>query len=116
MTGTVGAISPNETIKAVNIAEDTRSDRVSGPSPQDRDIAHYLADMILELRNMAKTSKLHKIMVPLEFAYYEAFSIANHVDVPKAELERLAYLTEVGKSYEDGASTEEKERRPAAAE
>ena len=48
--------------------------------------------MILELRNMAKAAKLFAVMVPLEYAYYEAFSTANRVAVPPMEIERLRKL------------------------
>jgi hypothetical protein len=56
---------------------------------RQRDTAHYVADMILELRNMAKAARLYQVMVPLEYAYYEAFTVANRVEVPEAEAERL---------------------------
>lgn len=56
---------------------------------RSRETAQYISDMILELRNMAKAAKLFQIMVPLEYAYYEAFSVANRVDVPPQEAERL---------------------------
>lgn len=71
-----------------------------------REIAQYIADMILELRNMARSAKLYKIMVPLEFAYYEAFSVANRVNIPKAELERLQALAKAAEKYEPPASAE----------
>lgn len=54
--------------------------------------AQYIADMVLELRNMAKSAALYATMVPLEYAYYEAFSVANRVEVPKQEAERLNRL------------------------
>lgn len=59
---------------------------------QQRDVAQYVADMILELRNMAKSAKLFQVMVPLEYAYYEAFSVANRVEVPPGEVERIREL------------------------
>jgi hypothetical protein len=62
-------------------------------SRQQLDTAQYVADMILELRNMAKSAKLHAVMVPLEYAYYEAFSAANRVHVPPAEVERINRLS-----------------------
>jgi len=69
-------------------------------------IAQYVSDMTLELRNMAKAAKLYKIMVPLEFAYYEAFSVANRINIPKAELERLQALAKAAEKYEPPASAE----------
>ncbi len=59
---------------------------------RQRDTAQYIADMILELRNMARAAKLFTVMVPLEYAYYEAFSMANQVVVPLIEIERLRKL------------------------
>ena len=38
---------------------------------------------------MAKAAKLFQVMVPLEYAYYEAFAVANRVEVPPEEAERL---------------------------
>jgi uncharacterized protein YbjT (DUF2867 family) len=67
---------------------------------QQRETAQYVADMVLELRNMAKSVRLYTITVPLEYAYYEAFSIANHVTVPPAELERLRNLAQAAKDFE----------------
>ena len=67
-------------------------------SPQQRDIAQYVADMILELRNMAKAVRLYSITVPLEYAYYEAFSLANKVLVPEAEIERIKELAKAAES------------------
>ena len=60
---------------------------------RQRDTAEYLSDMILELRNLARSVKLHTVMVPLEFAYYEAFGVAHRVDVPSAEIERIRSLS-----------------------
>jgi hypothetical protein len=116
MTATASRTAPFDTTRASLEARETRSDVMAGPSAQEKEVASYLADMILELRNTAKSSKLHRVMVPLEFAYYEAFNIAHHVDVPKAEAERLAHLTEVAKAYEDGATAVENKRHIVAAE
>lgn len=60
---------------------------------RQRDTAQYISDMILELRNMAKAAKLFQVMVPLEYAYYEAFSAANRVEVAPEELERIRELS-----------------------
>lgn len=60
---------------------------------RQRDTAQYISDMILELRNMAKSNRLFQVMVPLEYAYYEAFSFANRVEVPPEEAERMRELT-----------------------
>ena len=49
-----------------------------------RDAGEYMASMILELRNIAKAMKLYHVMVPLEYAYYEACSAANQ-EYPSSE-------------------------------
>lgn len=67
---------------------------------RQRETAEYLADMILELRNLARVSKLHTVMVPLEFAYYEAFGAANRVEVPQSEIERIKELSKVSEELE----------------
>ncbi len=72
-------------------------------SRRQRDTAQYVADMILELRNMAKAAKLFQVLVPLEYAYYEAFTVANRVTVPPEELERLRELSKAGEGYETQA-------------
>ena len=67
---------------------------VAAPTPaRQKETAQYIADMILELRNMAKSVRLFQVMVPLEYAYYEAFGIANRVDVPPGEADRLREIS-----------------------
>lgn len=75
--------------------QDARAPRSLNP----QETGQYISDMILELRNMAKAAKLFKVMVPLEFAYYEAFSAANKVEIPPDEAQRLAELSRVAKAY-----------------
>jgi hypothetical protein len=79
--------------------EVARQDARGPVSLNPQETGQYLSDMILELRNMAKAAKLYKVMVPLEFAYYEAFSAANKVDIPPDEMQRLAELSRVAKAY-----------------
>ena len=67
---------------------------------RQRDTAEYLADMILELRNLARSVQLHTVMVPLEFAYYEAFGTAHKVEVPKAEIERIKSLSQAAERFD----------------
>ncbi len=74
----------------------------AAPSLADRqrDAAEYLADMILELRNLARSVGLLTVMVPLEFAYYEAFGTAHKVAVPPAELERIKALARTAEEFD----------------
>jgi hypothetical protein len=55
----------------------------------NRATAHYIADMILELRNLAKGAKMSTLQGLLEISYYEAYSVANAIVIPDGEAERL---------------------------
>jgi hypothetical protein len=55
----------------------------------DTQTANYIADMILELRNLAKGSRMQTLQGLLEISYYEAYSVANKIAVPENELEHL---------------------------
>ncbi len=81
---------------AVSLPSSSRNDGsaiFALPTSEQRETAQYVADMILELRNMSKSLKLYTITVPLEYAYYEAFSVANKVLAPAGEIERLKELS-----------------------
>ena len=49
--------------------------------------------MVLELRNMAKTAEMKTLQGFLEVSFYEAFSVANKVEVPEGEIEHLRELS-----------------------
>ncbi|MCB1431929.1 MAG: hypothetical protein KDK75_05655 [Alphaproteobacteria bacterium] len=74
------------------------NDSDAGLTLRQRETAQYVSDMILELRNLAKAVKLFKVMVPLEYAYYEAYSVANRVDVPNEEADRLRELAKLSEA------------------
>lgn len=61
-------------------------------TPSQKKIAQEIASSILELRERAKHSGLYPVMIPLEFAFYEASSAGNRVTVPPQEVERLNQL------------------------
>lgn len=86
------------------IEQTTAAPNAPGLTGQQRETAQYVADMILELRNMAKAARLFTITVPLEYAFYEAFSIANRVQVPEGELERLRELARSAREQEQATS------------
>lgn len=67
---------------------------------RQREAAEYLSDMILDLRNLARSVELHTVMVPLEFAYYEAFGVAHRVEVPPAEAERIRELSRAAQTLD----------------
>jgi hypothetical protein len=52
---------------------------------RETDTANYIADMILELRNLAKNCDLKTLQGLLEISYYEAFSCANKIEIPPGE-------------------------------
>ena len=70
------------------------------PARRQRETAEYLSDMILELRNLARANQLYTVMVPLEYAYYEAFTAANRVEIPEEELERIRELSKASQEFE----------------
>ncbi len=61
---------------------------------QQLELAQYIADMLLELRNMAKAADLKTLLGLLEISYCEAFSIANRVEIPPGEIEKLRRLAQ----------------------
>jgi hypothetical protein len=100
MTAMEAKVTKLPTIQDVYDKENARKTEERTLQNSERDTAQYVADMILELRNMAKSAKLFKVMVPLEFAYYEAFAIANKVNVPREEIERLNALAKAAREFE----------------
>lgn len=89
MSTTAARRMGNYTTKDIYGKSATISEGSAADAQRTRETAQYVSDMILELRNMAKAAKLFQVMVPLEYAYYEAFAVANRVDVPPEEAERL---------------------------
>ena len=75
-------------------AATARSTGRTGLDERQRETAQYLTDMILELRTLARTAQLHAVMVPLEFAYYEAFALAHQVAISPDDIERLEDMSE----------------------
>jgi hypothetical protein len=71
----------------------------ANPGMSSRDVADYIADMTLQLSRLARSAGLTNVMVPLEFAYYEAFAAANKVEIPPEELRYLKSLEEACRSF-----------------
>jgi hypothetical protein len=59
----------------------------------EREVALYTADMMLELRQLAKGAGLVTLQSLIELVYYEAFATANPVKIPAGEKERLDQLS-----------------------
>lgn len=49
----------------------------SGADKSPAEVAGYIADMVLELRNMAKDSRLEFLAYLLEMSFQEAFDISQ---------------------------------------
>jgi hypothetical protein len=96
-----GSLAASKTTRKAGVYS---SDAINGSEAQlaerQREAAQYIGDMILELRNMAKANRLFQVLVPLEYAYYEAFAVANKVEPPPEEVERLKVLSKVSNSLE----------------
>ncbi len=58
-----------------------------------KETAQYIADMVLELRNMAISADHKTLQGLLEVSFYEAFSAANKVEIPPDEIEKLRELS-----------------------
>jgi hypothetical protein len=56
--------------------------------------AQYVADMVLELRNIAKSCNFKVLQGLLEITYYEAFTAAHPPVIPTGEMERLHEMGE----------------------
>jgi hypothetical protein len=71
------------------------NDRNSSTSKKsnERETAQYIADLVLELRNLAKAYSFTALQGLLEVSYYEAFSAANKVEIPAGEIEHLQELS-----------------------
>ncbi len=68
-----------------------------GETAIKRETAHYITELVLELTQLARGAELKSLSVLLEFAYYEAFSTANKVEVPPAEVKQLKALEQAAK-------------------
>ena len=77
----------------------THSSVVPKHVPPPKDTAQYIADMVLELHNLAKGAGLRPLQSLLESTFHEAFSVANRVAVPEHEHERLRELIKASQSY-----------------
>jgi hypothetical protein len=66
--------------------------KIPEKAAQQLELARYIADMLLELRNMARAAGLKTLLGLLEISFYEAFFIANKVEIPPGEIEKLRRL------------------------
>lgn len=69
-------------------------------SSNPSETAQYIADMLLELRNLAKAADLKPLQGLLELGYYEAYSTAHRAPIPEGEAERLEQMGEDARKAE----------------
>jgi hypothetical protein len=86
--------------KARISSQNSTFDGAPDEATRQRETAQYLADMILELRNLAKSAKLFQVMVPLEYSYYEAFTVANKVQVSQEDVDHINELAKASHELE----------------
>lgn len=98
------ALAPETTGGPARTAEKPAG--AGAPGPRQRDAAEYIAEMVLELRNLARNHRLFTVMVPLEYAYYEAFGVAHRVEVPDGEIERIRELSKASEALEQPRTPE----------
>jgi hypothetical protein len=67
-------------------------DKAQEKRSREQETAQYIADMLLELRNIARLAALTTLFGLLELSFCEAFSIANKVKIPDGEIEKLRQL------------------------
>jgi hypothetical protein len=90
-------MEPNTTAKTSIDMINSNSQNLKAKS-NVRETAQYIADMMLELRNIAKSAELKTLQGLLEVSFYEAFSVANKVDLPEGEIEKLRELSTAANS------------------
>lgn len=66
---------------------------IKSNSIKARETAQYIADMVLELRNLSKDFNMKALQGLLEVAFYEASSEANRVEISPEEIEHLNMLS-----------------------
>ena len=82
-----------ETQKSLTLAKQSHPVGHGRGLNDTRQAAQYIADMSLELRNLAKANKLVTLQGLLEVAFYEAFGAAVQKEIPEGEAERLRVLS-----------------------
>ena len=82
-----------ETQKSLTLEKQPRPTGLGVGLNDTRQAAQYIADMSLELRNLAKANKLITLQGLLEVAFYEAFGAAVQKEIPEGEAERLRVLS-----------------------
>ncbi len=74
------------------------SARANGPRRDltEKEVAQYTADIMMELRQLAKSVRLETLQTLIELVYYEAYATANPLAIPEDELKRVRELEAIG--------------------
>jgi hypothetical protein len=62
-----------------------------------KEVAQYVADLMLELRQLSKSVNLVTLQSLIDLVFYEAFATANPIAIPEEELRRLREMEEEGR-------------------
>lgn len=89
-------------IQKHNLKNSTREKSNHKDSFSPTETAQYIADMLLELRNLAKAADLKPLQGLLELGYYEAYATAHRAPIPEGEGERLEKMGEDARKAEAG--------------
>ena len=76
---------------------ESRAEYRPGPSSLNenaQECANYIAELTLELRNLAKRNELKFLAQLLEMTFQEGFVLAHKVEPTASDLERLAQTRE----------------------
>ncbi len=70
-----------------------RPTSTSSPSVQSAlEVARYVSDLLLDMRNLAKSQGFKTLQGLLEISYYEAFALSHPVALPTGEKEHIEEL------------------------
>ena len=88
----------HNSVSVHNLTEHSRNKNNQIKKLDRKETAQYIADMVLELRNLAKAVEIKPLQDLLELCFYEAFATANKVVIPEGEIERLQELSKASMS------------------
>jgi hypothetical protein len=69
-----------------------RSSTIFSVDDRRNETAQYVAEMLLQLRQLARQNEFETLQGLLEISYYEAFAEAHKSSVPEGEIEHLEWL------------------------
>jgi hypothetical protein len=84
-------------------------ERLRAQGARNGEAAEYIADVAMELRNVAKSAQLQTLQGLLEAAYYEAYESAHPAKPTREDIEYLRELETASRKAQ--ASTSKRSRR-----